>query len=102
VGSESPQPTGARPADLAARAGAGVTRQVSRPHFEPAAPGGQTSVIEDEPALAVQTSVETAAEFEPHAVPAGPLGIPNRLIGLIAALTLVAFVLGFVVGLIVH
>jgi serine/threonine protein kinase len=100
VGSESPQPTGARPADLAARASAGVTRQVSRPRFEPAAPSGQTSVVEDEPA--VQTSVETAAEPEPHAVPAGSAGLPNRLIGLIAALTLAAFALGFVVGLIVH
>jgi serine/threonine protein kinase len=102
VGSDSPQPTGARAADLAARASAGTTRQVSRPRFEPAAPSGQTSVIEEEPALAGQTNAETAAEPQPHAVPTGSAGIPNRLIGLIAALTLAAFVLGFIVGLIVH
>jgi hypothetical protein len=59
-------------------------------------------VIEDEPAAAVQTSPEAAAEPGPRAVPAGPVGLPNRLIVLIAALTLVAFALGFVVGLIVH
>jgi serine/threonine protein kinase len=98
----SPQPTGARDADLAARASAGVTRQVSRPRFEQAEPSGQTSVIEDEPAGAVQTTVETAAEPEARPVPAGSVGIPNRLIWLIAALTLIAFALGFVVGLIVH
>ncbi len=102
VGSDSPQPAGARAADLAARASAGTTRQVSRPRFEPAAPSGQTSVIDDEPALAVQPGAETPDEPQPHAVSTGPVGIPNRLIGLIAALTVAAFVLGFIVGLIVH
>jgi hypothetical protein len=101
VGSESPQPSAVESADRAARA-RGVTRQVSRPRFEPAAPSGQASVIEDAPAAAAQTSPEAAAEPAPSTIPAGSAGLPNRLIALIAALTLVAFALGFVVGLIVH
>jgi serine/threonine-protein kinase len=104
VGSESasPEQATAGSADAAARARGGVTRQVSRPHFEPAASSaGEAAVIEDEPA-AVRGSSETAAEPAPPAVSAGSVGLPNRLLALVAALTLAAFVLGFVVGLIVH
>lgn len=103
VGPDSPPPAaGAQSADIAARARAGVTRQVSRPRFEPAASSSQTSVIEDESAAAGQTSPETAAEPGPSPVAAGSAGLSNRLIALIGALTLGAFALGFVVGLIVH
>jgi serine/threonine-protein kinase len=102
VGSESAQPAGGRSADPAVRASAGVTRQVSRPRFEPAAPDGQMSVIEDEPPAAARAAPEAADEPGPRRVPAGSVGLSNRLIALIAALTLVGFALGFVVGLIVH
>jgi serine/threonine-protein kinase len=102
VGSDSPRPGGVGSADPAVRAGAGVTREISRPRFEPAAPSGETSVIEDEPAAAGPTGPDTAAEPAPDAVPAGLAGLPNRLVVLIAGLTLIAFALGFVVGLIVH
>ncbi|HJS92808.1 MAG TPA: hypothetical protein VJ741_00995, partial [Solirubrobacteraceae bacterium] len=102
VGSESPQPAGEGAADAAVRARGGVTRQVSRPRFEPVAPSDHASVVEDEPAAAAQTGPEAAAEPGPRGVPAGLAGLPNRLIALIAALTLLAFALGFVVGLIVH
>jgi hypothetical protein len=104
IGAESgsPEPAAAGSAE-AARARAGVTRQVSRPHFEPAASSaGGAPVIEDEPAAAVHGSSETAAEPAPLAVLAGTAGLPNRLVALVAALTLAAFALGFVLGLIVH
>jgi serine/threonine protein kinase len=102
VGPEPPQPAGEESADPGVRDRSGVTRQVSRPRFEPVAPSNQTSVVTGEPAAAGQTSPEASAEPGPRAVPAGSLGLPNRLVALIAALTLLAFVLGFVVGLIVH
>jgi serine/threonine-protein kinase len=104
VGAESApaQPSAAGSAEPGVRAGAGVTRQVSRPRFEPAAPSAQTSVIDDGPAVGVQTNPEAAAEPVPLEAPAGSVGIPSRLTVLIVALTLAAFALGFVVGLIVH
>jgi serine/threonine protein kinase len=102
AGSAPSQPDPAGSADSAERARAGVTREVSRPRLEPTAPSGQTSVVDDEPAAAGQTSPEAAAEPAAAAVPAGSAGLPSRLIVLIAALTLIAFALGFVVGLIVH
>src|SRR6185437_5959953 len=86
VGSESPQPAGEGAADPAVRARGGVTRQVSRPRFEPVAPSDQTSVVEDEPAAAVQTGSAAAAEPGQRTVAAGTLGLPNRLVALIAAL----------------
>jgi hypothetical protein len=102
--SGSPAPTAAGSADADARARGGVTRQVSRPHFGPAASGTGAPVIEDEAAgaVAVDASSETAATPAPAAVSAGLAGLPNRLLALVAALILVAFALGFVVGLIVH
>jgi serine/threonine-protein kinase len=102
--SGSPAPTAVGSADADARARGGVTRQVSRPHFGPAASGTGAPVIEDEAAgaVAVDASSETAATPAPAAVSAGLAGLPNRLLALVAALILVAFALGFVVGLIVH
>lgn len=104
VGSEpaSAQPSAAGSAEAAARASGGVTRQVSRPRFEPVAPSDQTSVVEDEPAGGVSASPEPAAKPAASPAAAGSAGLPNRLIALIAGLTLLAFALGFVVGLIVH
>ena len=102
VGAESPQPAGEGSADPGVRARAGVTRQVSRPRFEPVAPSDQTSVMQDEPAAAVEAIPEAAADPGPRPVPGGSVGLPNRLIMLIAGLVLLAFALGFVVGLIVH
>ena len=105
VGPESaaPEPATAGSADAAAQARSGVTRQVSRPHFEPAtSSGSEAAVIDDEPVAAVPGSSESAAEPAPPAASAGSAGLPNRLLVLIAALTLAAFALGFVVGLIVH
>jgi serine/threonine protein kinase len=100
--SASPHTAAAGSADPDARARAGVTRQVSRPRFEPVTPSSQTPVIEDEPAAGVETGPAPAAEPAPGAVPGGSLALPNRLLALIAALTLAAFILGFVLGLIVH
>jgi serine/threonine-protein kinase len=100
--SSSLQPAATGSADPGAQARSGVTRQVSRPRFEPESPSGQTAVVDDEPAAAGQTGPETAIEPAPRAIPAGSAGLPNRLIALIAGLTLIAFALGFVVGLIVH
>jgi serine/threonine protein kinase len=103
VGAESTSPESATAsADAAVRARGGVTRQVSRPRLEPAAPSVVSPVIEDEPAAAVPGRSETAAESGPPALSAGWVGLPNRLVALVAALTLAAFALGFVVGLIVH
>ena len=68
----------AEAADPAPRPRTDVTREVSRPHFAPA--------LEPEPAM------------EP--APAGARD--NRLVALIAALVVVAFAAGLVVGLIVH
>jgi serine/threonine-protein kinase len=104
VGPKSPfpQPAAAGSADPGAQARSGVTRQVSRPRFEPAAPSGQTSVVTDEPAAGAQTTPEAVGEPALHPVPSGSVGLPNRLVALVAALTLAAFLLGFVVGLIVH
>jgi serine/threonine protein kinase len=102
VGPEAPQPSAAESADSAARARAGATRQVSRPHFEPAAPSGQTSVEKDAPTADGTASTDADAEPALRAAPAGSARLPNRLIALIAGLTCAAFALGFVVGLIVH
>jgi hypothetical protein len=60
------------------------------------------SVIEDEPPAGARAAPEAADEPGPRGVPAGSVGLSNRLIALIAVLTLVGFALGFVVGLIVH
>ena len=45
---------------------------------------------------------QAVAEPGPPAVPAGWLGLPNRVLAVVAALVVAAFALGFVVGLIVH
>jgi serine/threonine protein kinase len=63
-------------ADPAPRPRTDVTREVSRPHFAPAA--------------------------EPAPAPAPAAARDNRLVALIAALVVVAFAAGLVVGLIVH
>jgi serine/threonine-protein kinase len=103
VGGESAMPAPAGSADAAARARGGVTRQVSRPHFEPALSGAEAPVIEGEDGGARSTSPgATAAPPAPAAAAAGLAGLPNRLLALVAALILVAFALGFVLGLIVH
>jgi serine/threonine protein kinase len=102
VAPEFPQPGGAGSADPAVRERGGVTRQVSRPRFEPVASTEHTSVIADDPVATVPASPEAAAELGPRAVGAGAAGLPRRLALLIAGLTLLAFALGFVVGLIVH
>jgi serine/threonine-protein kinase len=104
VGSDSTSPKAATAgsADPGAQPRTGITRQVSRPHLEPVPPSGQAPVIEDEPAAGAQTTPNDAAEPASQAVPAGSFGLPNRLLALVAALTLAAFAAGFVVGLIVH
>ncbi len=104
VGAESGSARAAseRSGDAAVRARAGVTRQVSRPRFEPAAPSAETPVVEDDRVASGQTGPEVTAEPAPPAVTPGSTGLSNRLFALVAALTLAAFALGFVVGLIVH
>jgi hypothetical protein len=81
---------------------AGVTRQVSRPHLEPVGSSAAPSVAEAEPAPAGAATPQDASGRSPEAVSTGAVGRPNRLIALVAALTLAAFAAGFVVGLIVH
>jgi serine/threonine protein kinase len=102
LGSDSPapQPATAGSTDSSVQARSGVTRQVSRPHFEPSQPSGQTPALEDQLAEGAATAELTAGPA-PQSVPVAG-GLPNRLLALVAALTLAAFVAGFVVGLIVH
>jgi serine/threonine protein kinase len=104
LGSDSPaqRPASAGSADPSAQARSGVTRQVSRPHLEPAQPGGSTPTLEDQPAAGAASAPESTGGPAPQADPSGALGRPNRLLALVAALTLAAFAAGFVVGLIVH
>jgi serine/threonine-protein kinase len=97
VGSASP----ASPAGVG-EARVGATRQISRPHFEPAQPSGQTPVVEDQAPAGPAITPESLAEPAPHAVPADSVGWTNRLIALVTVLIVVAFAAGFVVGLIVH
>src|SRR5579884_2010601 len=83
----------------------GVTRQISRPHLEPiaqVAPSGAPAVAEHEPAPAAATATGGMPDPLPEAGGPGAAERPNRLVALVAALTLVAFAAGFVVGLIVH
>ncbi len=100
VGSDrvEPQPSTVGSADPTAPERSGVTRQVSRPHFEPAGSSGSPAVAESEPAAGALATPEPA----PDGFPARPVERPNRLILLVTALTVVAFAAGFVVGLIVH
>jgi serine/threonine protein kinase len=74
-----------------------VTRQVSRPHIEPA----ETTA---KPPVAPLEAPPRAAAAAVAAEPAGTAtrDRPPRLVALIAALTLAAFAAGFVLGLIVH
>jgi serine/threonine-protein kinase len=83
----------------------GVTKQVSRPHFEPVASAGPPPVAESEPAPSAGATPQDAPRRLPEAPEAAAVGAvrrPNRLVALVAALTLAAFAAGFVVGLIVH
>jgi serine/threonine-protein kinase len=102
VGSDSPTPAAAGSADPSAQARSGVTRQVSRPHLEPAQPSGRAPALEDQPAAGAAATAEPTAGPAPQGMLAGWVGRPNRLFALVAALTLAAFAAGFVVGLIVH
>jgi serine/threonine-protein kinase len=102
VDSASPQPAEAQTADTGARARAGVTREVSRPRFDPPAPSDQTPVVEDEPEVDAGLGAEAGPAPAPPVAPAGLAGLPNRLLALIGTLIVAAFAVGFVVGLIVH
>ncbi len=115
-------PAGAPAADSRAAVRADVTRPVSRPAIPPlpeAPLGSDEAAPTDAPPVA-QAAVATEAppvfdESEaasprpasaPIAAPATPpvrLGeLPPRLLGIIAALVLIAFAAGLVIGLIVH
>jgi hypothetical protein len=96
------QPSGVGSADPRAPERSGVTRQVSRPHLEPAQPSGPVPVAEEQPEAVAAATPDSTAGSAPQAVPAAGAGLSNRLIALVAALTVVAFAAGFVVGLIVH
>jgi serine/threonine-protein kinase len=92
--------------DPRALAHADVTRRVSRPDIEPVAPSGDSPTGRPEAASATAVGVESppAAASALGRAPAGAriAGLPARLVALVAALTVVAFALGFVLGLIVH
>ncbi len=104
VGSDSPGPQAATAgiADPAVQPRSGVTRQVSRPHFDPVQPGGQSPALDDQASVGPASTPSSTAEPAPPAVSAGAVARPHRLVALVAALTLAAFAAGFVVGLIVH
>jgi serine/threonine-protein kinase len=108
VGSDrpAPQPAATGSADPRAMAGAGVTRQVSRPRLAPAGSSGSAAVAEAESAAPAATGPEVTPAPLPEAVPAsataGPAGLSSHLVALVTALVLAAFAAGFVVGLIVH
>jgi serine/threonine protein kinase len=90
-------------ADDRAAARTDVTRPVSRPVITPEPP--PVTVPDPEPHTASAISAAAVAPVA-ESVPARPSaregGLPSRLIALIAALVIVAFVAGFVLGDIVH
>jgi serine/threonine protein kinase len=96
------QPGDAGSADPRVPERSGVTRQVSRPHFEPAGAGGASAVAESEPVAATVATPQDASDPAPAGLPARSAGLPNRLVAIVVALTLGAFILGFLLGLIVH
>jgi serine/threonine protein kinase len=107
VGSDRPasRAGGAAMPDPRVQERSGVTRQVSRPRLEPAAqvaPSSSAAVVEAEPAAAPTTTPLQAPDRLSQAISADAPGRPNRLVALVAALVLLAFAAGFVVGLIVH
>jgi serine/threonine-protein kinase len=100
VPDSDPAPAGGAPApDPANRARAQLTRASSRPRSEPQTASASAAV----PAADPPPSPSVPAGRRPRPVVGGrAVERSSRLIALIAALTIVAFAAGFVVGLIVH
>ncbi len=108
VGSSSSQPSDSGPAaaaDAGAAARTGVTRPISRPEIVPAPTPSEQSEADPAPAPAA-AALAVAPELAelPAPVAGGPRAgeIPARLVALVAAIVVVAFVAGFVLGDLAH
>ncbi len=102
LGSDRPVAEPATTGSPDPRAETGMTRRVSRPHFEPVHSSGPPPAAEAAPASPAAGAAEPVPGFLPEGTPAGSDERSNRLVAMIAAITLLAFAAGFVVGLIVH
>jgi serine/threonine-protein kinase len=91
------QASTARADDPGTPAGRDVTRPVSRPQTDPAAP-----IVEPQATVDAAASQAPAAGARPEPVRVRARDSPAQLVALIVALTLAAFAAGFALGLIVH